>query len=76
MTQEKLRNKVKSQAQHNAEERVLNALVGKNASLETRSQFRAQLRSGKLNKKIIEIDLIDNPSSAGLSYPRYTRNAW
>ena len=65
MTQEKLRNKVKSQAQHNAEERVLNALVGKNASLETRSQFRAQLRSGKLNKKIIEIDLIDNPSSAG-----------
>ena len=65
MTQEKLRNKVKSQAQHNAEERVLNALVGKNASLETRSQFRAQLRSGKLNKKIIEIDLIDNPSAAG-----------
>jgi len=65
MTQEKLRNKVKSQAQHNAEERVLNALVGKNASLETRSQFRAQLRSGKLNKKIIEIDLIDNPSGAG-----------
>ena len=65
MTQEKLRNKVKSQAQHNAEERVLNALVGKNASLETRSQFRAQLRSGKLNKKIIEIDLIDNPSGVG-----------
>ena len=66
MTQEKLRNKVKSQAQHNAEERVLNALVGKNASLETRSQFRAQLRSGKLNKKIIEIDLVDNPSGGGL----------
>ena len=47
ITQEKLRNKVKLQAQHNAEERVLNALVGKNASLETRSKFRAQLRSGK-----------------------------
>ena len=66
MTQEKLRNKVKSQAQHNAEERVLNALVGKNASLETRSKFRAQLRSGKLNKKIIEIDLIENPSGGNL----------
>ncbi len=66
MTQDKLRNKVKSQAQHNAEERVLDALVGKNASLETRSKFRAQLRSGKLNKKIIEIDLIDNPTSGGL----------
>ena len=66
MTQEKLRNKVKSQAQHNAEERVLDALVGKNASLETRSKFRAQLRSGKLNKKITEIDLVDNPSGGGL----------
>jgi len=65
MTQDKLRNKVKSQAQHNAEERVLDTLVGKNASLETRSKFRAQLRSGKLNKKIIEIDLVDNPSSGG-----------
>ena len=66
MTQDKLRNKVKSQAQYNAEERVLDALVGKNASLETRSKFRAQLRSGKLNKKIIEIDLVSNPSGGGL----------
>jgi len=66
MTQDKLRNKVKLQAQHNAEERVLDALVGKNASLETRSKFRAQLRSGKLNKKIVEIDLVDNPSGGGL----------
>ena len=59
MTQEKLRKKVKPQAEFNAEERVLDALVGKNASLETRSKFRAQLRSGKLNKKIIELDLTD-----------------
>ena len=66
MTQDKLRNKVKPQAQHNAEERVLDALVGKSASLETRSKFRAQLRSGKLNKKIVEIDLVDNPSGGGL----------
>ena len=66
MTQDKLRNKVKLQAQHNAEERVLDALVGKSASLETRSKFRAQLRSGKLNKKIIEIDIVDNPSGGGL----------
>ena len=66
MTQDKLRNKVKLQAQHNAEERVLDALVGKSASLETRSKFRAQLRSGKLNKKIIEIDLVNNPGGGGL----------
>ena len=66
MTQDKLRNKVSPQAQHNAEERVLDALVGKNSSLETRSKFRAQLRSGKLNKKIIEIDIVENPSGGGV----------
>ena len=66
MTKEKLRNKVKKQAQDNAEDRVLDALVGKNASLETRSKFKAQLKMGKLDKKIIEIDLIDSPSGGGL----------
>ena len=65
MAQEKLRKKVKSQAEFNAEERVLDSLVGKNASLETRSKFRAQLRSGKLDKKIIELDLVDT-SSGGM----------
>ena len=55
MTQERLRKKVKPQAEFHAEERVLDALVGKNASLETKSKFRAQLRSGKLDKKIIKI---------------------
>ena len=62
MAQEKLRKKVKSQTEFNAEERVLDSLVGKNASLETRSKFRAQLRSGKLDKKIIELDLVDTGS--------------
>ena len=62
MAQEKLRKKVKSQTEFNAEERVLDTLVGKNASLETRSKFRAQLRSGKLDKKIIELDLADTGS--------------
>ena len=64
MTQERLRKKVKPQAEFHAEERVLDALVGKNASLETKSKFRAQLRSGKLDKKIIELDLLDTGSGA------------
>ena len=63
MTQDKLRKKVRPQAEFNAEERVLDTLVGKNASLETRSKFRAQLRSGKLDKKIIELDILDTNSS-------------
>ena len=64
MTQEKLRKKVKEQAEFNAEERVLDVLVGKNSSLETRSKFRAQLRSGKLNKKVVELDLVDSGSGS------------
>ena len=38
----------------------------KEVLLETRSKFRAQLRTGKLNKKIIEIDLLESPSGGGV----------
>ena len=66
MTQDKLRNKVRSQAQHNAEERVLDALVGKNASLETRSKFVPVEIGANGVEKIVEIDLVDSPSGGGL----------
>ena len=35
-------------------------------NVETVAKFRAQLRSGKLNKKIIEIDLLESPSGGGV----------
>jgi ATP-dependent HslUV protease ATP-binding subunit HslU len=53
---EKKRKDVKARAQLAAEERVLDALVGANASAATRDSFRRKLRAGELNDKEIEIE--------------------
>ena len=53
MTREKLRKEVAAKAELAAEERVLDALVGNNASSETRQKFRKMLREGTLNDKEI-----------------------
>ncbi|MBX9709474.1 MAG: ATP-dependent protease ATPase subunit HslU [Xanthobacteraceae bacterium] len=53
---EKKRKDVQARAQLAAEERVLNALVGANASAGTRESFRKKLRAGELNDKEIEIE--------------------
>lgn len=60
MTRERLRKDVKEQAEIYAEERVLDVLVGENASEATRESFRDKLRSGLLADKEIEIDVQDN----------------
>ncbi len=61
----KMREEVKVQAENNAEERVLDALIGKEASAETREKFRTMLRDGELDKKEIDIEVKDTPSSSG-----------
>lgn len=53
---------VEANAQANAENRVLDALVGPNASKGTRDSFRAKLRSGELDDKEIELEVVDNSS--------------
>src|SRR5512142_2441686 len=53
---EKKRRDVEAQAQLAAEERVLDALVGANASAATRESFRKKLRAGELNDKEIEVE--------------------
>ena len=50
MTREKLRKEVEARAHGAAEERVLAALVGENASDDTRTKFRRMLRNGELDK--------------------------
>jgi len=55
MTKEKMRRQVTAKAEGLAEERVLDALVGTDASPETRAKFRRMLRSGELDGKEIEI---------------------
>lgn len=53
---EKKRKDVQARAQLAAEERVLDALVGANASAATRESFRKKLRASELNDKEIEIE--------------------
>jgi len=59
------RKDVRARAEKNAEERVLDALVGPGSSPATRESFRKRLRTGELNDKEIEIQVTDMPG-AGL----------
>jgi ATP-dependent HslUV protease ATP-binding subunit HslU len=59
LVREKMREDVKARAHVNAEERVLEALVGKTASPATRDSFRKKLRDGDLDDKEIEIEVAD-----------------
>jgi len=62
MTRETKRREVVAQAEFNAEARVLDALVGENASESTRASFREKLRNGELDDKEIEIQVADTGS--------------
>lgn len=59
LVRETRRKKVEAKAHIAAEDRVLDALVGENASPATRDSFRKKLREGDLNDKEIEIDVRD-----------------
>ncbi len=62
MTRDRLRKEVVAKAEIAAEERVLDALVGENASADTRQKFRTMLRQGELDDREIEIDVQDSGS--------------
>jgi ATP-dependent HslUV protease ATP-binding subunit HslU len=66
-TREKRRKDVRARAQLAAEERVVSALVGENASSTTKDSFRKRLRAGELNDKEIEIEV----QSAGGGMPLF-----
>ena len=57
LTREKKRKDVQARAQQAAEDRVLDALVGANASASTKEAFRKKLRAGELNDKEIDIEI-------------------
>src|SRR5215468_2189707 len=59
MTRDRMRKGVAAKAELAAEERVLDALVGENAGVETRTKFRRLLRAGELDDREIEIKLRD-----------------
>jgi len=66
MTRERLAKEVRAKAELNAEERLVDALVGDKASAETRSKFRRLLRGGEIDAREIEVEVAD---SAGLQLP-------
>ena len=68
MTREQMRKEVTAKAELHAEERVLDALVGKNAGKETRQKFRSKLRDGELADKEIDVEVSAN---AGGSLPTF-----
>jgi ATP-dependent HslUV protease ATP-binding subunit HslU len=57
LTRERKRKDVLARAQLAAEERVVDALVGANASPATKESFRRKLRAGELDDKEIEIEM-------------------
>jgi ATP-dependent HslUV protease ATP-binding subunit HslU len=62
LVREVKRREVRALAEKNAEERIIDALVGPNARPETRESFRRQLRSNELNDKQIDIQVADTAS--------------
>ncbi len=66
---DKKRADVQAQAHHNAEERVLDALVGTSALPSTRDSFRKKLRSNELDDKEIEIEVTPSGGSGGFEIP-------
>jgi ATP-dependent HslUV protease ATP-binding subunit HslU len=68
MTRERLRKEVAVKAEERAEERVLNALVGEQASADTRQKFRKKLREGSIDDQEIELEVAD---TAGPALPTF-----
>lgn len=60
MSRDKMRKRVTAQAELNAEDRVVDALVGENASQDTKEKFRTKLRNGELGDKEIEVELSES----------------
>jgi ATP-dependent HslUV protease ATP-binding subunit HslU len=69
LVREKKRAEVTAKAHANAEERVLDALVGATASPATRDSFRKKLRNNELDDKDIEIDVADTATPGGFEIP-------
>jgi len=69
MEKVKKRKEVFSKAQQLAEDKVLDALVGKKASLATRESFRKRLRDGDLDNNEIEISINDSGSMPSFDIP-------
>jgi ATP-dependent HslUV protease ATP-binding subunit HslU len=69
MTREKRRREVRARAEVAAEERLVTAMVGANASDATKESFRRRLRNGEMEKSEIEIELVETQGPPMLELP-------
>ncbi len=70
MVRDRRRGEVRARAEGQAEERLLEALVGPGAQPATRDAFRRKLRAGELDDREIDLALADAaPSLPGLDLP-------
>ena len=58
-TRARMREDVAAKAKTAAEERVIEALAGKDAREQTREMFRGKLRRGELDDTVIELEIMD-----------------
>jgi len=68
-TRDKRRREVRARAELAAEERLVVAMVGANASEATKDSFRRKLRSGEMEASEIEIELTDTAGPTMLELP-------
>ena len=63
MLRETSRREVKAKAESNAEERLIEAMVGENSTADTKSKWRRRLRDGEFEHNEIEVEVADAGSS-------------
>ncbi len=63
MLREVSRREVKTKAETNAEERLIAAMVGEDATADTKSKWRRRLRDGEFEQNEIEVEVNDAGSS-------------
>jgi ATP-dependent HslUV protease ATP-binding subunit HslU len=67
LVRETKRREVRAQAEKNAEERILDALVGAEARSTTREDFRRRLRANELNDREVEVQVAES----GMQLPTF-----
>ncbi len=68
-TRARMREDVKGRAAKAAEERVIEAIAGKDAREQTREMFRGKLRRGELDDTVIEVSVADTSNPLAMLDP-------
>ena len=68
-TRARMREDVKARAAKAAEDRVIEAIAGKDAREQTREMFRGKLKRGELDATVIELDVADTSNPFGAFDP-------